>query len=116
MAKLLIQWIVSSVLIYFTAWLLPGVHAESLISAFWVSLLLGLINIFIKPILVILSFPFILISFGLFLWIINACLLIFVSWWVESFYIDSFLSALLASGIISIGSLILDAAINSDDK
>lgn len=115
MGNLIVKWIVSSVVIYFTAWLLPGVHVESLFSAFLVSLVLGLINIFIRPILVIISFPFILVSFGLVLWLINACLLILASMWVSSFNIDSFLYAMLASGIISLSGMILEGSMRKGE-
>ena len=83
-----------------------GIHFNSP-EAFAVAvLLLGIFNIFLKPLLMLFSLPFILLTFGLGIWIINALLLLLVAVMVNGFYVESFLSALWGALILSIMNLI----------
>jgi len=102
MIRLLLKWLVSSAAVYFAAWLLPAVHIEDFSTALWVSLVLGLVNILVKPFLVLISIPLILISLGIFLWIINAAMLMLCAWMIDGFWVESLFQAMLASAIISI--------------
>ena len=100
---LIIQILISSVAVYFTAWLLPGVSVKSFGTSILVAIVLGLLNALLKPILQFLSFPITIITFGLFLLVINTIIILIASALMKnSFYVENFWWALLFSIIMSI--------------
>lgn len=105
--KILTEWILRTLILLVTAYFVPGFHIDSYITAFVVALVLGILNVLVKPILILLTLPATILSLGLFLFIINAFMLIVASYFVKGFRIDSFLTAIVASLVISILSSIL---------
>lgn len=105
---LIIRWILLALTLLFTAWLLPGIHLAGFWPALWAALVIGIINVFIRPILMIITIPINIITLGLFTLILNALLLLLVARIVPGFIIDGFLSALLGSIIISIVSVFIN--------
>jgi len=99
--------IINSIAVYITASLLSGVQIRSYWTALGVAVLLGLVNIFVKPVLTFISFPFIIISLGLFIFVINAFLLVLIDAMVDGLKIKSFGWALIFSIILSILNTIL---------
>lgn len=100
--KLLINWILSGLAVMTATYLLPGVHVQSFLTALVVALVLGIINAVLKPILVILTLPINILTFGLFTLVINAVLLILTSTLVPGFTIDSFWQAFLFGLLLSV--------------
>lgn len=82
-----------------TAWLLPGVDLDQFTTAIWLSVVLALLNSTIKPLLVIFTIPLTVFTFGLFLLVINAGVVLLASDWVDGFTVDGFWSA-LAFGVV----------------
>lgn len=80
----------------------PGVEVDSLYTALIVAVLLGLINITIKPILFVLTLPFTLLTFGLFALVLNALLFWFVATFVDGFAVEGFLPAFIGALIVTI--------------
>lgn len=78
--------------------------------------LLSLFNLILKPLLVLFTLPFIIFTLGFGLWIINALLLLLVSELVPGFYVDSFLSALWGSFVVSMTSLITNIFLSTNVK
>ena len=74
------------------------------------SLLLGILNAFVRPILMLLALPFLIVTLGLFTWVINALLLYLVGMLTPHFQVDSFLFAFLGALIISVVSTVLNFA------
>lgn len=97
-----INWAVSAFAIIVTAYLLPGVHVQSLGAAFVAAVVLGVINAVIKPILIILTLPINILTLGLFTFVINALVIIFTSKLVPGFTVDGFWWALIFSVVLSI--------------
>lgn len=95
-------WLLNSVSIYATASLLKGVEIKNFWSAVFVAALLAIINIFVKPILLILSLPITILTFGLFVWVINAALIMLVDAMVEGFKVKSFGWALAFGLVMSV--------------
>ncbi len=99
---ILLKWIISAVIILLTAYLVPGVE----ISSLWIALVLvvvwGLLNITMKPILIFLTLPINILSLGLFIFVINAIIIIFTATFIKGFYVESFFSALLFTIILTI--------------
>jgi putative membrane protein len=79
------------------------------------SLLLGIINAFVRPILLLLSLPFIIVTMGLFIFVVNALLLELVSKIIPSFYVAGFWSAFFGAIIISLVSWILSSFFRTSD-
>jgi putative membrane protein len=99
---LLIRWLVYSGIIYFTCWLLPGIKVTDFRVAVIVAAVLGIINVIVKPILILFTLPITILTLGLFLLVINALMLMLVSHLVSGFRIASFGWAVLGALIISI--------------
>ncbi|MFA6524855.1 MAG: phage holin family protein [Patescibacteria group bacterium] len=100
--KILIKWLISTVAILITAYLLPGVAVDGFFVAFVGALVLGLINIFIKPVLVIFTLPINILTLGLFTLVINALLVMLMALIVPGFSIASFWWALLFGIVLAI--------------
>lgn len=117
MGRLLLRWVVSAAAIGIVAWLLPGIRVGEGVRAVLTALVgagtLGLLNLLVKPVLVVLSCPLILFSLGLFLFLINAALLLLASSLSQAlgfdFHVDGWGSALLGSILITIANWILSA-------
>ena len=100
--SILINWLVSAFAILVTAYLLPGVHVLSFTSALVTAVVLGVINAFIKPILLILTLPINILTLGLFTFVINALVIILTANLVPGFKVDGFLWALIFSIVLSL--------------
>jgi putative membrane protein len=100
--NVLIKILVTSALVLLIANFMPGVRVDGFTTALIVAIVLGLLNIFIKPILVILTLPVTILTLGLFLLIINALMILLCTKIVGGFSVDTFLTALFFSIILSI--------------
>ncbi len=100
--RLAITWVFNTVALFVATWLLSGLSYG---SDWWALLIAGLVftlvNFFLKPVLAILSIPFIVVTFGLFYFLINVLMLYLTNWIVPQFTIASFWWAVLAAIIIS---------------
>ncbi|ANT64984.1 MULTISPECIES: phage holin family protein [Prosthecochloris] len=112
MAYLLLIWLINALAVYATATLLGGISVTSFWSAMAVALVLGLVNTVLKPLLVFFSLPFIVVTLGLFLLVINAILLQLAAGMVQGFTVDSFGWAVLGSLCISFVSWLLSSIFN----
>ncbi|HLL60489.1 MAG TPA: phage holin family protein [Candidatus Nitrosocosmicus sp.] len=105
---ILINWLASAVAIGITAYVLPGVDVVSFGSALILALVLGIINVTLKPLLHIFTLPITILTLGLFGLVINAALILLASLIVPGFKVDGFLSALLFSIVLSVVNLVLN--------
>ena len=96
------RWLIITLAILCSSILIPGIRVDSLPTVIIAAALLGLINIFIKPVLIILTLPLNIITLGLFSFFINAFLLKLVAYLVTGFEVDGFLAALLGALVISL--------------
>ena len=94
--------LLSSVAVFVTANILPGVHINSFLTALVVTIILGFINTFIRPIIFLLTLPINILTLGLFTLVIIAGLVLLVSWMVPGFEVDGFWWALLFSLLLSL--------------
>lgn len=100
--KLIFNWILYAIAIAVTAYLLPGVVVSGFGTALIVAVVLGLINMILRPILVILTLPINILSLGLFTFIINAVLVLLASHLVTGFFVASFWTAILFAIVLAI--------------
>ena len=98
------RWLIITAAILLASWLVPGIRVESVLTAIFAAAILGLINTFIKPILIILTLPFNILTLGIFTFVINAFLLQLVAYVIRGFEVKGFLAAFLGALIISIVS------------
>lgn len=102
MAQILVRWIVSALVILVAAYLLSGVHVENFVTALVIAIVLGVINAILRPILIILTLPITITTFGLFLLVINALLVMLTTYIVPDFRVDNFWWALLFGAVVSV--------------
>lgn len=112
--KLLIRIIITSVLVLLISNFMTGVHVAGFVTALLVAVVLGLLNIFIKPIFVLLTLPFTIFTLGLFLLVINAIIILLCTNIVGGFSVDTFWTALLFSVVLSLSQSILFAIVGKD--
>jgi putative membrane protein len=104
---LLLKLLIQAIAVMVTAWILPGVHIMNFWTAIVVAIILSLLNIFLKPILVILTIPISIFNFGIFLLVINALITLLAGKIVPGFTLDGFWWAFLFSIILSLISYLL---------
>lgn len=115
MIAFLVRWLITTVAVFAAERLLPGIHCEGVTALLSASLLLGIINAFVRPILLLLSLPWIILTMGLFIVVINALLLMLVSAIIPPFQVDGFWWAVAGSIIISIVSWVLSSFFRGSD-
>jgi putative membrane protein len=96
-----INWLANTIAIMVAAYLLPGVHLASIWTAFVISLIIGISNALIRPMLFSFSFRLTTVTFGLFLLVVNSLLIIMASHIVPGFGIDSYMWAFFFSALVS---------------
>lgn len=89
--------------------LIPGFRLEGVFSALLAALVLGLVNTFIKPVLILLTFPITVLTLGFFIFIINAFAFVMASWIVPGFTVYSFWGAFWGAIITSLAGWILNS-------
>lgn len=100
--------LVSSIAVLITAYLLPGVRNILILDAIVVALVLSFLNAFLRPVLVLLTIPATVFTFGLFLLVINACIILIADSLLDHFEVRNFWWALLFSLILSLVNSVLD--------
>src|SRR6478735_4102175 len=115
MTAFVIRWLVTTVAVLVAAHVIPGVTYEGWGTLLGASLLLGIINAFIRPILLLLSLPFIIVTMGLFIFVVNALLLMLVARIIPPFQVDGFWNAFFGAIIISLVSWALSSFFRGSD-
>jgi putative membrane protein len=105
---ILIHWLITTVAIIISAYVLPGVTVTGLFAALVTALVLGFLNAIIRPILLILTLPLNILTLGLFTFVINALLIMLTSAIVPGFEVRNFWWALLFSLVLSLINYILN--------
>jgi len=99
--KTLLQIFLTGLIVLLLSNSLGGVYAADFFTAIVVAAILALLNIFIKPILLILTLPVTVVTFGLFLLAINAFIILMADWFIDAFRVDGFWWAVLFSILLS---------------
>jgi putative membrane protein len=108
---LLLSWLVMTLAVLLTAYLLPGVAVSGFGGALVTALVLGIVNALIRPVLMIIALPITVLTLGLFALVINALLILLVARIVPGFEVANFWWALAFSVIVSIVGGILGAIV-----
>jgi putative membrane protein len=109
--KLILKWLLSATALLAVAYLYQGVEVRSFGAALAAAFVIGLMNMLLRPLLVLLTLPVTVLTLGLFLFVINALMF----WWAASllngFYVSGFGAALLGSLIYSTFGVVIDSAL-----
>jgi len=114
MISFLSKTLITAVAILIAVFLLPGVHINGTVTAIMVAAVLGILNSFIKPILILLTIPITVFTLGLFLLVINILIIKWASDIVPGFKVDSWIWALLFSIIVSLISSFINGLIQNN--
>jgi putative membrane protein len=107
----------TSLAVFLIATLMPGVEVKNLPMAILVSLILVLMNVYVKPILIFLTFPITIVTLGLFLLVINASIILITSYLLkDGFKVDGFWIALLFSVVLSMITSLIDSLTEKESK
>ena len=109
--KLLLVWLINAAALMAVAYLLPGVTVSGFTTALIASLVLGLVNAVIKPILILLTLPVSLLTLGLFIFVINGLLFWFVGSFIEGFTVAGFWAGFFGAIVYSLISWLLSAMV-----
>jgi putative membrane protein len=121
--RLLLRWWIISAAVALAAWIVPGISVTD--QAGWVAVLLfaavlGLVNAIIRPVLKFLSCGCIVLTLGLFIFVVNAAAFMIAAWFANllgiGFYVDGFWPALFGSIIVSVVSLVLSSLLIDEDS
>lgn len=110
----LIRIIISALVAFGLSYILKGVHIDGFMTAIIVAVVLAVLNALVKPILILLTLPITIITLGLFLFVINALIILLCDKLIDGFSVDGFWWALLFSILLSIVSSILYSAGKKD--
>lgn len=111
--KLIFKWLLSAAALLFLAYVYSGVQVSSFTAALLAAFVIGLLNIVVRPVLVLLTLPVTLITLGLFLFVINALLFWAASWMLDGFQVAGFGAALLGSLLYSLLGMVIDSALEA---
>jgi len=114
--NILIYWFVSAVAIMISAYLLPGVHVASLLTALALAVVLGAINGFLRPVLVFLTLPLTIVTFGLFLLVLNTLLIMLSAVIVPGFALDSFWWAFIFGIVLTLVNFVFRGALGGNTR
>ena len=102
MIVLIAKWLIVTLSFLLAAYLVPGIVVESFYTALILAFVWGVINLTVKPILTILTLPVSILTLGLFSFVINALLLLFLGTIIKGFEVDGFIAAFLGALVIAI--------------
>lgn len=111
--NLLVRWAILALGVVLAATLVPGIRYDSGTTLALVVLMLSLFNAVLKPLLVLFTLPFIVLSLGIGVWVINALLLYFVGKLVDGFSVQGFWAAMLGALVVSVTNLVLTRVLQS---
>jgi putative membrane protein len=109
------QWLIGTLAVLVATQVVKGIDYDTRTGLLVATLLLGILNTFLRPLLTLLSLPLVIVSLGLFRIVINALLLLMVGQVVRQFHVDSFASAFWGALVISIVSLLLNILSGTGD-
>jgi len=116
MRGVLIRWLILTASVLIAAWILDGIYVTGVLPAFLAAATLGILNAFLRPILILLTLPINIVTFGLFTFLINALMLKVVSELIPGFYIYGFWTAVFGALIIGAVSWLLNSFVGGRGK
>ena len=110
---LIIKWLIMTASVMIAAYVIPGVTVRSFFSALWVALFLGIVNMLLKPFLILITLPINILTLGLFTFVINGVIILLASSIVKGFQVSGFWIAVLFSIVLSIINYLMNLMIGA---
>ena len=108
LVRIILRIIANALLLYVVAYLVPGItYSGGMLKLLLAGFILGIVNLFIKPIVVIVSIPLIILTLGMFYFMINGFMLWIVSMFIPEFHIDGLLALILGSVLFTFMNLVV---------
>ena len=104
----LARMLLNGIAIFVAAWLIPGLELSGSVPTLVAGAILGLVNALVRPVLIILTLPFTLVTLGLFIFVVNAVCLALTAWLVPGFGISGFWAAFFGALVVSVMSWMLN--------
>jgi putative membrane protein len=114
--RILARFVLNALAIMAAAWLLPGVHISGPGSALVAGIILGVVNVAVRPVLILLTLPFTIVTLGLFIFVVNALCLALTAALIPGFSIDGFWWALIGALLVSVVSWILNGVLGDKSR
>lgn len=112
--KLLLVWLLNALALLAVAYFVPNIHVAGFTTALVVALVIGLVNMLIRPILVILTLPITILTLGLFILVINGVLFYTVGHWLQGFEVRTLMAGIIGAIVYSVFSWLLTAIFIED--
>lgn len=109
--RFILKLLLSAAAVLLLTHFLPGVKVDSFSAALWVVIVIAILNVLLKPILVLLTIPVTILTLGLFLFVINAVIILVADALISGFAVQNFLWALVFSFVLSAVNYIIDAIV-----
>ena len=114
--KLLMKLLLSALAVIILAKLLPGVHLDNYTTAIIVAAVIAILNVLVKPILIIFTLPITILTLGLFLLVVNALIILFADKLIDGFAVSSIWTAILFSLLLSCLQSLLERIFSLEDR
>jgi putative membrane protein len=116
LGRLIATMVVNAVAIWVAAVVFDGIHYSSLTNLLLTGLVLGVVNFLVRPLVRLLTLPLTVVTLGLWLFVVNALMLILTSWLVSGFAVDGFLTALGGAVVITVVNWLLSGILRRDES
>jgi putative membrane protein len=116
MSGLLLRWLILTASILFASYIIDGIHVSGFFSAFFAAVILGVLNAFFRPIVILFTLPINIMTFGLFTFVINALMLKMASGVIAGFEVRGFWSAVFGALIITVVNSLLTSFVNEKGR
>jgi putative membrane protein len=110
---LIVRWLIMTASVMIAAYLIPGVTVSNFFSALWVAFFLGIVNLLLKPFLILITLPINILTLGLFTFVINGFIILLASSLVKGFQVGGFWVAVLFSIVLSIINFLMNLLIGA---
>ena len=111
----MVRLIVNGIAVLIATYLIPGLQVDDAASGFIAGIVLGIVNAIVRPLLILMTLPFTLLTLGLFIFVVNAICLGLVAWLVPGFRISGFWAAFFGALIITLVSWLLNGILFEKD-
>ena len=116
MRGLIIRFVITGVAVFLASHIIPGIRVDTVGAGIAAALVLALLNAIVRPVLYVLAIPFIVLTLGVFVIIINAVLLQFTDWLIDGFEVLGFWAGFWGALVISIVSSILNLVVSEEGR
>jgi putative membrane protein len=116
MRGVFLRWLILTAAVLAASWLLDGIHVDGLVPAIMAAATLGILNAFLRPLVILLTLPVNILTLGLFTFVINALMLVIVSAVIPGFTVYGFWTAVFGALIIGAVSWLLNAFVGGRGK